>query len=96
MKSIIQDEQVCFLCGSTDRLQEHHIFGGNPNRKNSEEDGLKVYLCKFHHEGDERGNRNAVHFNDELMQMLHEIGQAYYERTHTRDEFRKRYGRSWL
>ena len=29
-------------------LQEHHVFSG-PNRTNSEENGLKIYLCRDHH-----------------------------------------------
>lgn len=54
MRSIVQtDDSKCYLCGGTaywndndmlERLEKHHIFGGNPNRKNSEKYGLFVFL----------------------------------------------------
>ena len=49
MDSIMQEEGICYLCGSSGiddmcGLEQHHVFGG-PNRKLSERYGLKVYLC---------------------------------------------------
>ena len=41
MKSILQHEKVCFLCGARVGLEEHHVFGG-PNRKWSEKYGMSV------------------------------------------------------
>lgn len=41
MKSILQDNKVCFLCGAA-ATDEHHIFGGR-NRSISEKLGLKVF-----------------------------------------------------
>lgn len=43
MKSILQNEKVCYITGSNMDLHEHHIFGGG-NRKLSEKYGLKVWL----------------------------------------------------
>ena len=34
-KSILQDDKVCYICGTTASLEEHHIFGAS-NRKKSE------------------------------------------------------------
>ena len=98
MKSIVQeDESVCFLCGRNGRfdpLETHHIFGGNPNRKHSDEDGLTVRLCG---NGCHRNGQYAVHRNEKVMAHLHMIGQeAYEEKVGTRAKFIKRYGRNYL
>ena len=97
--SIIQvRKEYCYLCGLLEGdtsvktpLHAHHVFGG-PNRKHSEEYGLKVYLCLKHHtEGPE-----AVHRNADTMQLLHIIGQQAYERVYgSREEFMKLFGRNY-
>lgn len=56
MKSIISNKKECFICQSQINLEEHHIFFGNANRRLSEKDGLKVWLCVEHHRG-----TNGVH-----------------------------------
>lgn len=93
MKSIIQSEKVCYITGRTDQLEEHHIFGGRPNRKNSEKYGLKVWLTRDYH----TEYPNGVHKNKERMQQLHEIGQrAFEERWGSREDFRRIFGKSYL
>ena len=97
--SILQDKNhTCYLCillnGDHHKhrtLHEHHIFGG-PNRIHSEEEGLKVYLCPEHH----LTGPAAVHRCQETQNVLHQIGQQEFEKTHTREEFRKIFGRSYL
>lgn len=97
MKSIMQeDTSKCYLCsrnGCSDRLEEHHVFGGS-NRKFSEEDGLKVYLC-----GD-RCHRNgpfSAHRNKQIAAFLHRKGQiAWMQKYGSFEEFRKRYGRNYI
>ena len=84
---MIGREGVCFLCGRYGRLDTHHIFGG-PNRGLSDEDGLTVKLCRTCHE--------AAHKYKYVHDLLHQKGQEEYEKTHTREEFMRRYGRSWL
>lgn len=103
MKSIfIQPKGSCFLCNLLGMdahysyLEEHHIFFGTSNRKKSEKYGLKVNLCTWHHKGNINGCREAVHSNREYADMLHKIGQKKFEETHTREEFREEFGRSWL
>ena len=99
MKSVIQTEKVCYLCGKCqeygpNRLEEHHIFEGNPDRKNSEKYGLKVYLCgdKCH-----RNGRESAHQCGETMQQLHEDGQRAFEEHHgSRAEFMRIFGRNYL
>lgn len=97
MKSIMQEQKKCYICGRRNSLDEHHVFGGNPNRKLSEKYGLKVWLCndftptrchKEVHEGEH---------TKQLMESLHMEGQKAFEETHgNRDDFMRIFGRSYL
>nr|DAG81083.1 MAG TPA: Recombination enhancement function protein nuclease, DNase, HYDROLASE.4A [Caudoviricetes sp.] len=89
--SILQTEKECFVCRTTQDLQDHHIFFGTANRKQSEKYGLKVWLCMRHHTGD-----RGVHFDKGLDRKLKEMAQAKFEETHTREEFIKIFGRNYL
>ncbi len=87
----------CWLCGrngSVDPLDKHHIFGAS-NRKKSDKYGLVVYLCgnRCHRNGE-----YAVHRNKETMELLHRYGQhkAMNEQGWTVDEFRQRFGKSYI
>lgn len=90
---------TCYLCGRLygnfrryQYTEEHHIFDGNPNRRISEAEGFKVYLCPEHH----RTGREAVHTNHELMQLLQRDAQKEYEKDHTREEFVALIGKNFL
>ena len=94
-KSILQTEkETCFMCGCRRWLEEHHVFGGNPNRRLSEKYGLKVYLCHYCH----NEPPNGVHHNKDNMQTLKQIAQKkameYYG--WTVDEFRNIFGKNYL
>lgn len=91
MNSIIQDEKVCYVCGTTYGLHEHHIFGAS-NRKWSEKYGLKAWLCAPHHNMSDQG----VHFQPELDRELKQIAQRKFEETHTREDFLRIFGRNYL
>ena len=100
MKSIIQTEKVCFLCGCCtptgyyDGLEEHHIFFGRSNRKHSEKRGLKVWLCG---ETCHRNGKRSAHRNRETDLYLKRIGQAAYEEVYgDRAAFIAEFGRSYL
>ena len=83
MDSILQgDTRECYLTGATDGLHRHHIYFGTPNRKISED----------WHNGAEYG----VHFNRDLDLKLKRECQEKYEETHSREEFRKLIGKSYL
>lgn len=92
MKSIIQHEKQCLICGSWN-IEDHHIFFGNANRKQSEKYGLKVWLCPTHHRG-----TIGVHGKDghKLDMQLKELGQKAFEWKHTREEFIKIFGKNYL
>lgn len=87
MKSIIQDEKVCLVCGSTNTVI-HHCFFGTANRKLSEKYGLKVYLCPKHHNMSDEG----VHFNKELDTQIKELAREKFEETYPYDFQRLFYG----
>ncbi len=93
MKSILQGQKECYICGSRENLQSHHCFPGK-NRKTSEENGFKVWLCLDHHTG---GNY-SVHGKDGKMLslMLKKHCQLKFEETHTRGEFMSLIGRNYL
>lgn len=98
-KSLLHEKNgTCYLCilldGNHRRhlfLDAHHIYGG-PNRTLSEENGMKVWLCPDHH----TMGHLAVHNCPETMDLLHKIGQRKYEETHTRQQFIKLFGKSYL
>ena len=92
MKSVIQqDYDRCYECGSVYGLEEHHCFGAS-NRKWSEKYGLKVRLCHYCHNEPPMG----VHHNKAQMDKYHRIAQEAFERTHSREEFMRIFGRNYL
>lgn len=98
-KSLLQDQsnKQCYLCMLLEEdyndkiVEDHHIYFG-PNRRNSELYGFKVNLCIGHH----RESADAVHRNREKDLILKKICQKEYERTHTRQEFVRIIGKSYL
>ena len=94
MQSILQTEKVCYITGQTDNLHKHHIYFGNPWRQISEDNGFWVYLTGYLHNQSNVG----VHGKDgrELDLLLKQRCQRKYEETHTREEFLKLIGKSYL
>ena len=95
MKSVLQNHKECWVseCKRCDNLHSHHVFEGTANRRKSEQYGLKVWLCPYHHNMSDYG----VHFNKTLDRHIKQIAQAYFE-THIGDRelFRKEFGKSFL
>ena len=81
----------CFICGKYTDIEMHHVFGG-PYRKASTKHGFIVPLCHWCHNEPPDG----VHFNRENRNRLKQIAQREFERTHTRDDFRRTFGKSYL
>lgn len=97
MKSILQSHKRCYLCGNTQGLDSHHIFGGNPGRKNSEKYGLKVWLCNDFTTNHCHRNVHEGAQSKQLMDFLHRDGQKLFEEIHgTREEFIEIFGRNFL
>lgn len=98
-KSIMKTEKgTCFICARLyndyrhKQTEEHHVVFGEGLRPRSEAEGLKVYLCLKHH----REGPEAVHGNREMREELCRIAQEEYEKTHTRSEWRKTFGKNYL
>lgn len=92
MKSIIQNEKRCYLCGSTVNLESHHIFFGTALRPISDKHGLKVWLCAYHH----RDQKNGAHGNREVDLYLKQKAQRAFEKKHGHEKFMEIIGRNYL
>lgn len=87
MESIIQSERQCWFCGSP-YVENHHCIHGTSNRKNADKYGLTIWVCPFHHAG--------IHNDRKIDLQVIKMAQSKFEETHTRDEFRSIFGKSWL
>lgn len=90
MKSIIQAEKKCWVCGNPN-VHLHHIYFG-ANRKNSDKNGFTVWLCPLHH----NQSNNGVHFNRWLDNRLKVLCQKEFEKSHSREEFMKLIGKNYI
>jgi len=81
----------CYICGRTDWVERHHIYGGS-RRKQSEKYGLVIDLCHDHH----NGSRESVHHNKDMRLFVQRLGQVWFEKEHTREEFMSIFGRNYL
>ena len=85
---ITNDLKHCYICtkkGLKDISKEdlHEIYGGS-NRKRSIENGLVVPLCR------------KCHQDNKILKFLQRFIQKEYEKTHTREEFIKLIGKSYI
>lgn len=94
-KSILHTQKgYCYLCvhlnGNYRKqyTEEHHIVYGSGQREISEAEGLKVDLCRKHHE--------EIHGSRKMRELLCRIAQEEYEQTHTREEWRDRFKKNYL
>ena len=94
-KSIVTDhERICAFCGR-EAEGEHHLIFGTAGRELSEKDGLKLPVCNDCHNMGDKLRR--IHDNPMAERLSKMLGQAVFEgKIGTRDDFRKRYGRSYL
>lgn len=106
MRSIMNTKKgVCYLCLKDGyypykNTELHHVFGGS-NKGVCDEDGITVYLCRYHHDQCHNGKKSA-----EIRFELHQEGQKVWEDFYgleliadgkkPREEFMKRYGRNYL
>ena len=90
--SIMQTKRECLICGDDRRLHRHHVFPGTANRKQSEKYGCWVWLCPYHH----NSSMKSIHADEQMDLQLKQRTQRKFEETHTREEFREIFGRSWL
>ncbi len=93
-KIALQNENVCWVCNSTNNLEIHHVFGA-ANRKWSELYGLKLYLCHNHHNENIPGDA-GVHFNKELDLRLKRYAQSKFEEVYSHKEFMLIFQKNYL
>lgn len=94
-KGIVTEyKNICFFCGEPSEC-EHHLLFGISIKPLAEKDGLKVPSCnRCHNFGDISGR---IHDNPMAEKLSKMLGQAVFEnKIGTREEFMKRYGRSYL
>lgn len=93
MKSIIQDEKECFLTKTTQNLDKHHLFFGNPDRQLSEKYGLWVWIEHTHHI--KMSPYKTPHNNRELDLKLKIIGQRAFEKAYPELNFIEIFGKNY-
>ena len=94
-KSIVTSyDGICFFCGR-EAEGEHHLIFGTGNRELCDKDGLTVPVC---HDCHNMGNISSrVHDNPMAEKLSKMLGQAIFEASiGSREEFRQRYGKSYL
>lgn len=81
-KNLIKQD-YCEYCGIYSKLDSHEVYGGS-NRKRSIENRFVALIC-----------RNC-HQNEKIITELKIKYQKEYEKTHTREEFIKLIGKSYI
>jgi len=88
--SILNNLNTCYFCGKP-REAIHEVYFGR-NRQTSIKYGFCVGLCHKHH----NMSNLSVHNNHAMDLELKIKYQEEYEKYHTRDEFIKLIGKSYL
>lgn len=87
-------ERICFFCGRPAEC-EHHLLFGRGIRELAEQDGLKVPACSNCYNMGKVTER--IHDNPMAEKLSKILGQAVYEaKIGNREDFRARYGKSYL
>ena len=85
LNSIISKERKCFFCGSREKLEIHHVFGGSLREKSTKY-GLFVFLCQKCHKN--------LHFGANSRSMtdkLKSVAQEAFERKYGKEKFLKEF-----
>lgn len=84
----------CYICGSTQNIQNHHLLEGSMKSACDKFDFLQIDLCLNHH----TGTNESVHKNDKLMDAYHRMGQRLFMKHFncTIADFYDIFGRSFL
>lgn len=95
MKSILTEyERYCIFCGKPAECN-HHLLFGQSIRPLAEADGIKVPVCNNCH--NMAGGKNQLHENPIAEKLSKMLGQMAWEKQYgSREDFRKRYGQSYL
>lgn len=98
MQSILEElnengQRCCYLCGASNHLEKHHIYGG-ALRKKSEQYGLTVTLCHDCHNEPPSG----VHFCYDISRTLKTKAQKEAMKYYgwSMDDFRKIFYKNYI
>ena len=98
---MVSEYEFCIICGSPYDLDVHHLIEGTGKRSLSNDDGLTIYLCRDCH----TAKNYSVHASWVTNRWSKICGQLAYERNlcangetveEAREDFRRRYGKSYL
>ena len=90
---MIVSDYKCFFCGNTQRLHSHHCIPGTANRKKSDEYGLTIWLCPYHH----NLGKKSVHQDRTLDLRVRRFAQEYFEKNiGDRYLWMKEFGKNYL
>lgn len=93
MRSIINNSAACYICGRP-ASEIHHCIFGTGKRKLADEDGLTVPLCSSCHHAI---HNPANNFDQSMQNALKKLAEEAWEQKYgSKDDFIKRYGRSYL
>lgn len=85
--------EICNICGRPAEAKHHLIFGRGL-RDLADEDELFIHICNSCHNMGSILSR--IHDNPMAEKLSKMLGQAIYEQKYSREQFVKRYGRSYL
>ena len=88
-QTIVSDDAVdrCYLCKRYGRMQVHHCLHGS-RRRAADAYGLTVHLCPMCH--------TLLHDHGVNDLYLEQTAQAAFEREHSREEWMRIFGKSYL
>lgn len=91
-KSILIDsnDQRCFYSKIPTR-EVHHVMNGNAYRDKADEDGLWIYVTRSRHDW----LHNTPDGKKE-MKRLKKMAQCEYEKTHSHEEWMRRYHKNYV
>ena len=88
-QTIVSGDAVdrCYLCKRYGRMQVHHCLHGS-RRRAADAYGLTVHLCPMCH--------TLLHDHGVNDLYLEQTAQAAFEREHSREEWMRIFGKSYL
>lgn len=89
--SILNNLDKCFFCGRPAECI-HEVYFGTANRRISIENGFCAGLCHREH----NLSNKSVHKDREMDLKLKRAYQKEYMKTHTKEEFIKLIGKSYI
>jgi 5-methylcytosine-specific restriction endonuclease McrA len=90
-KSILGDQETCYVCGKGGYLEDHHVFNSS-NRDHSEKYGLKVNLCPECHRGHNGVHgKNGSKLNLKLKIQFQRLFEKMYGHEKFMEIFKKNY-----